>query len=275
MSSIPRSVSRLSRLLRKQSAASTLQRITPSIRTAQTQAAPSPLENQPPPHFQHVPKPHAPASSPAPASQTPHLNANTNATTTDPLSSHPLLLSLRANKSLKETRPHLTMPSTHRTAHLVAGTLSGATKLTTAPYLFLSRPPSSPSAEPHKSTATTLFHPSRHLCGHPGFIHGGFLSVMFDEIFAHCVSQSFKSGTGMTANLNVDFRKPAVPERVFVLDAEVVKVEGRKAWVEGVMRMLGEGESGVGEERGVVVAEGRALFVEPRFAESMVPVYRN
>lgn len=70
----------------------------------------------------------------------------------------------------------------------------------------------------------------------------------------------------MTANLNIDYRKPAVPDRLYVLTAETVRVEGRKAYVEGKITMLPESEA---EEEGekVVVTEGKALFVEPKFAE--------
>jgi acyl-coenzyme A thioesterase PaaI-like protein len=70
----------------------------------------------------------------------------------------------------------------------------------------------------------------------------------------------------MTANLNVDFRKPALPERVYVLKAETVKVEGRKAWVEGVMMMM-PAKKTASEDEAVLVAEARALFIEPKFAE--------
>lgn len=96
---------------------------------------------------------------------------------------------------------------------------------------------------------------------------------MFDEAFARCVSTSFASGLGMTANLSVDFRKPALPGRVFVLCAETVEVQGRKAWTEGVLRMCSEDASrgkeglGEGEEEDVVVAEGRSLFIEPKFVQ--------
>lgn len=48
-----------------------------------------------------------------------------------------------------------------------------------------------------------------------------------------------------------------------MLSAETVGIEGRKAWVKGGLEMLDGG--GNGEE--VMVAEGRALFIEPRFAE--------
>ncbi|KAL2811516.1 HotDog domain-containing protein [Aspergillus granulosus] len=267
MSSLPRS---LSRLLRKQSP-TTLHITRTAIRTAQTHATASTLKPSHPP----------PPPSPHHSFQHAHTNpAQTQQPTEDPISTHPLLQSLRADPTLKETRPHLSMAPSLRPAHFVAGALAGANKLTSAPYMFLSRRSASAShntgtttnsSTTHKSRAITLFHTGTQMCGHPGFVHGGFLSVMFDEVFAHTVSQSFRSGTGMTANLNVDFRKPAIPGRVYVLRAEVVKVEGRKAWVEGSMTMLGEGE----KREDVVVAEARALFVEPKFAESMVPVYRN
>lgn len=106
--------------------------------------------------------------------------------------------------------------------------------------------------------------------------------MLFDEVFARCVSAAFPSGLGMTANLNVDFRKPALPERLYILRAETVKVEGRKAWAEGRMTYLplslGVGfvvQSALDEaellreeaEGAVMVAEARALFVEPKFAD--------
>ncbi|KAL4984708.1 HotDog domain-containing protein [Aspergillus falconensis] len=269
MSSIPRS---LSRVLRRQIPTPVTTIRTPVIptRTAQTEATPSALKStHPPPSFQHQ---HAPQ----PGKQT--ATATQTQDTTD-LTTHPIIQLLRQDSTLKETRPHLTMPSHLRPSHFVAGTLSGESKLTLPPYMFLSRH-SPQSAEkrvstgPLQSRAVTVFHTGRDMCGHPGYVHGGFLSVMFDEVFAHCVSQSFRSGTGMTANLNVDFRKPALPGRVYVLRAETVKVEGRKAWVEGAMRMM-PAKRTASEDEAVLVAEARALFIEPKFAESMVPVYRN
>ncbi|KAL4804341.1 HotDog domain-containing protein [Aspergillus unguis] len=265
MASLPRS---LPRLLRKQAAASIPKPRTSipasasvSVRTAQTHATPALKSTPPPPSFshQHASNPTPPGSAPS----------------SDILTNHPILQSLRRDPSLKETRPHLSMPSHLQPQHFVAGTLSGETKLSSAPYMFLSKCQQSQtesSSTQRKSHSTTIFHTGTHMCGHPGYIHGGFLSVMFDEVFAHCVSQSFPSGTGMTANLNVDFRKPALPNRVYVLQAETVKVEGRKAWVEGALRMM-PANGMEGEE--VLVAEARALFVEPKFAESMEPVYRN
>lgn len=207
------------------------------------------------------------------------------------ISQIPLVQSLRAaHKTYKETRPHLAIPPPIRQHHFVGGSLSGSGKLAFQPYMWTSstsasqqetNPKSGKSAS--KSNVTSIFHIGRDLCGHPGFVHGGLLTVLFDEVFARCVSASFPSGLGMTANLNVDFRKPALPDRLYVLRVETVKVEGRKAWVGGRMIYLplplaipldfggivpDAVEALTEESEGaVMVAEGRALFVEPKFAD--------
>jgi acyl-coenzyme A thioesterase PaaI-like protein len=137
------------------------------------------------------------------------------------------------------------------------------------------------------SNVVSVFHIGQNLCGHPGFVHGGLLTVLFDEVFARCVSAAFPSGLGMTANLNVDFRKPALPDRMYVLRTKTTKVEGRKAWVEGQMTYLplalplsADSHSIVSDasllredsEGAVMVAEAKALFIEPKFADVSYPL---
>lgn len=138
-----------------------------------------------------------------------------------------------------------------------------------------------PTNKSRASSIISVFHIGRDLCSHPGYIHGGLLSVMLDDAFARCVGAAFPSGVGMTVNLNVDFRKPALPDRMYVLRANTVKVEGRKAWVEGRMTYLPqpmprpfdaqsialEAEQLRDDSEGaVMVAEAKSLFVEPKFA---------
>ena len=120
MSSIPRS---LACLLRRQTQAPVKHILSPNIpiRAAQTEAAPSALKNtHPPPSFQrqHAPQPGTQTATAAPTQNT-----------TD-LTTHPIIQLLRQDPTLKETRPHLTMPANLRPSHFVAGTLSGGTKLT-------------------------------------------------------------------------------------------------------------------------------------------------
>ncbi|PLB55340.1 hypothetical protein P170DRAFT_399401 [Aspergillus steynii IBT 23096] len=222
-----------------------------------------------PPHAQQPPT--SPRAT-SPPSSTSNPNTSTLESQTDDLIARlPLVQSLRANPSYKESRPHRTMNPSLQPTHFVAGSLSGPGMVTVPPFMWMATE-KSPGSASLTSRVVSVFHVGAQLCGHPGFVHGGLLSVMFDEAFARCVSACFPSGLGMTANLNVDFRKPAVPDRLYVLRAETGKVEGRKAWVKGTLcSMPGHGEQG----EPVLVAEAKALFVEPKFAESMVPLYRG
>ncbi|KAJ5776268.1 uncharacterized protein N7511_001279 [Penicillium nucicola] len=212
-------------------------------------------------------------------------------TTIDTLISQvPIVQTLRnAPKTYKETRPHLAIPPAIRQHHFVGGSLAGPGKLAFQPYMWTST--SKTDTQQTASKVVSVFHIGQDLCGHPGFVHGGLLSVLFDEVFARCVSAAFPSGLGMTANLNVDFRKPAITDRMYVLRTETVKVDGRKAWVEGRMTCLPLSLSSSSIESGgivsdagllsedsegaVMVAEARALFIEPKFADSMVSIYKN
>jgi acyl-coenzyme A thioesterase PaaI-like protein len=246
--------------------------------------------------------------------QTPTSSQN-GATNLDTLVSQmPLVQTLRdTHSTYKESRPHLAIPPAIRQHHFVGGSLTGAGKLAFQPYMWLSTGKTGSQTKNGKraSSVVSVFHIGQDVCGHPGFVHGGLLSVLFDEAFARCVSAAFPSGLGMTANLNVDFRKPALPDRMYVLRTETTKVEGRKAWVEGRMTylplalpissdanfvmsdlsLLQEDHEGA-----VMVAEAKALFIEPKFADvssivlyfinnngeianifiqSMVSIYRN
>lgn len=97
--------------------------------------------------------------------------------------------------------------------------------------------------------------------GHPGIVHGGLLATLLDEGLARCCFPALPNKVGVTANLNIDYRRPAPADAYAVLKAETVKVEGRKAWVEGRIETLPE----EGQEP-MVLVEAKALFIEPRQA---------
>ncbi|KAH8703627.1 HotDog domain-containing protein [Talaromyces proteolyticus] len=163
--------------------------------------------------------------------------------------------------------------------HLVSGSLFGANKIPVDPVFFI-------QSRPICRVISACYIGSQ-LCGHPGFVHGGLLSLLFDDVFARCASIAFDSGVGMTANLKIDFRKPSIPDRLYVYRAEVVETEGRKMRMVGQMRSLKSfrpeemikravaTHEGVGieEEEGELVAEASALFVEPKSTQSMVALY--
>lgn len=115
----------------------------------------------------------------------------------------------------------------------------------------------------------SISHVGEELCGHPGIIHGGFLATMLDEGLARCCFAALPNKIGMTANLNINYKAPAPAGAYVVLRAKTLKVEGRKAWVEGhIETLVGEGE------KPVILAEASALFIEPRAAAvSTTPSY--
>ncbi|KAJ3554804.1 hypothetical protein NPX13_g10514 [Xylaria arbuscula] len=132
--------------------------------------------------------------------------------------------------NFKEFHLHSNMKPSDFAAHLVSGSLYGQTKLPIYPRLFI-------QAQPVCRVIAVCYIGS-HLCGHPGYVHGGALFALFDDIFARCAAMVVPSGVGMTANLNIDFRKPSIPNRIYVLRARVIKHEGRKVWVNGSVRCL-------------------------------------
>ncbi|KAE8156798.1 HotDog domain-containing protein [Aspergillus tamarii] len=179
----------------------------------------------------------------------------------------------------EESRPSRTMHPTAGSVHMVIGSLSGPTKIPTDPYFFV------------KSDETcrliSICYIGSNLCGHPGFVHGGLLFTLFDDAFARCASNVFSSRIGMTANFDISFRNPSLPNRIHVCRSEVVKKEGRKAWIAGEIRCLSSftteemlrrqestnAEVSIEENEGTLVAEAKALFVEPKDVTSMVPLY--
>lgn len=103
-----------------------------------------------------------------------------------------------------------------------------------------------------KSTgeACTWFSPPSWTTGHPGIVHGGFVGLFLDEVMAKVLKGM--GLRGMTANLNVDFKKPVRAARPLALCAVLERMEGRKAFLLGTV---------CDAEEGTVLAEGRALYI--------------
>ena len=202
------------------------------------------------------------------------------------ISSLPLIRYLRSPDCVKppapiyhESRPYRSMHPSAGSTHLVIGSLLSSSKLPVDPYFFVR------AHETHRVIATCYI--GAHLCGHPGYVHGGLAFLLFDDVFARCASLVFGSGVGMTANMNIDFRKPSIPDRVYIYRAEIKRTEGRKAWIVGQMRCLNQFTAdemmqrelatsdglSIEEEESELVAEATALFVEPKFGRVSVDIF--
>ncbi|KAL4925830.1 PaaI family thioesterase [Aspergillus undulatus] len=168
---------------------------------------------------------------------------------------HPLSLSLREDPDYSESRPYMKIPVEIRSRSLTAGTLSNSDGIVVPPVVFNNK---------KTNTLVSIIYLGPNVSGHPGIVHGGFLATLLDEGMGRCAFPVLPNKVGVTANLNVDYRRPAMAESYFVLRAQVVKTEGRKAWVEARIETLPE----EGQEPDVLV-EAKSLFIEPKIAAGM------
>ncbi|KAJ5185451.1 Thioesterase superfamily [Penicillium cf. griseofulvum] len=176
------------------------------------------------------------------------------------LRTHPVAEALRADPEFSESRPHLTIPGPLRERNLTAGTLAGPGKIVVPPYVF---------SERDGKSMISLMYLGGDVCGHQGIIHGGLLATLLDEGLARCCFPALPNKVGVTANLNIDYRSPAMANQYVALRAETVKVEGRKAWVEGRIETLP-----VDGKEPLVLVEAKALFIEPRQAAALSSLYK-
>lgn len=91
--------------------------------------------------------------------------------------------------------------------------------------------------------------------GPPGCIHGGVVSLIFDQLLGHA---NGANGTyGMTVELKVSYHRPTPLGTDLEFEAQVKNVDGRKITTEGVIMQAGER-----------TASAVGLFVNPVFETS-------
>ena len=103
--------------------------------------------------------------------------------------------------------------------------------------------------DPDKGTAWTEFRPPDFLAGAIEMMHGGFISLLLDEVSSKVLSVLGKRG--VTRALEVSFDKPVPLGAPIRLEAELISHERRKHFIHG--RIL--------NSRGEVLAKSEALFL--------------
>jgi uncharacterized protein (TIGR00369 family) len=93
------------------------------------------------------------------------------------------------------------------------------------------------------------FQAERHHQGWRGVVHGGILSTLLDEAMAHCLRSSGTSG--VTASLNVRFRKPAPTGSTLVVEAFLCSRDRRALRLQAYAR--GEDGTCYAEAEGVYI----------------------
>ncbi|XP_037681890.1 acyl-coenzyme A thioesterase THEM4 [Choloepus didactylus] len=96
-----------------------------------------------------------------------------------------------------------------------------------------------------------LFQGGPHLQGAPGFLHGGAIATMIDATLGMCASVA--GGVVMTANLNINFKRPIPLSSVVVINSQLDKLEGRKVFVSCNVQSIDEK---------TLYSEGTGLFVK-------------
>ncbi|CZR68372.1 uncharacterized protein PAC_18271 [Phialocephala subalpina] len=121
---------------------------------------------------------------------------------------------------------------------------------------FYRFPQNSPN-ENKRTETLTLLKLGTGVNGHRDICHGGFVSLLLDEVLGSAAeNERPEDKSTMTAYLKVDYRAPVRTPGVVLCRAWVEKKEGKKIWTRGTVE-VDEGDGG----KLKVAAEGEALFI--------------
>ncbi|KAI8871733.1 Thioesterase/thiol ester dehydrase-isomerase, partial [Ramicandelaber brevisporus] len=157
-----------------------------------------------------------------------------------------LVAELRASPDYVNVPAYLPSKPEEKQHGFTTHTLSGPSKLIVSPVVFQHASPA----------ATCILHLGRSLCGHYGIVHGGLVATVLDEMLARSAMPFLPGMTGFTANLNIDYRSPAVADQLVVARSwPMGPLEGRKIRVKAELRSLKDGK---------LLAEATSVFVTPK-----------
>lgn len=119
-----------------------------------------------------------------------------------------------------------------------------------------------------KNQSYTFFHLGDMVSGHPKIVHGGLIATILDELTCGLGIQNFKSRKAVTANLNIDYRKPCFTNEYVMAKCLLVEKSGRKCIIMGQIYHLdldpGVFDPEVESEKHLI-SECLAVIVEPKF----------
>ncbi|GFF57624.1 hypothetical protein IFM51744_09277 [Aspergillus udagawae] len=99
----------------------------------------------------------------------------------------------------------------------------------------------------------TSLEPRQRICYYPGKLHGGIQAFYLDNLFADCCRGA------LTANLTLSYLRPVNPQAPLSFSVWPVKVEGRKTYMEGCIK-IPDAKTGAMIE----AVRAKALFIKPR-----------
>jgi uncharacterized protein (TIGR00369 family) len=90
-----------------------------------------------------------------------------------------------------------------------------------------------------------------HYEGAPGFIHGGVIATLLDEVMSK--ANRFRQARAVTAELNVEYLRPVRTGQQLVVEGWETEAQGRNIFLAGEIRDAAAG---------TVLARGRGRFVD-------------
>lgn len=155
------------------------------------------------------------------------------------------------------TRPYLRFSPERSQHNLTAGSLRGPGMIATTPVVFAKTALGAHETGGNEGDCTIVFHLGRSLCGHDGILHGGMLATVCDEALARTAIHHLPNNVGVTARLEIDYRKPAKADQFLVINTRLIESKGRKAVVAAEIQDL----------KGTTLVQSRAIFIEPKYAK--------
>lgn len=109
-------------------------------------------------------------------------------------------------------------------------------------------------SDPSSGATTAFVHVGHRASGFPALVHGGVLAALCDETLAQAAFLRLEGGTGVTARLRLEYKRPTGVQQFVVVKARVSE-EGRKK-----VRVVGSVESVDGK----TFVETDSVFVVPK-----------
>lgn len=113
----------------------------------------------------------------------------------------------------------------------------------------------------------TFFQLGKQLSGHENIVHGGLLATLLDELTCRLAFQNFHSKKGVTANLNINYKRPCYTNSMIMIKCQMSKKVGRKCWIKGLVYKLKEYDNDV--ENLELLTECECLVIEPKWVKEL------
>ncbi|KAL1970331.1 hypothetical protein VTN77DRAFT_5491 [Rasamsonia byssochlamydoides] len=158
----------------------------------------------------------------------------------------PIVRELRNNSDYVEWEAYSNLMEEEKVHRLTSGPLRGSRGLATQRIFW---------NEKEKEIVNVVYF-GHGMEGWLSIVHGGALATVMDETLGQVALRSFPARTGVTANLNLNYRAPVFSGDFYTVHARLDRDRStdRKAYVNGEVR----------NSKGKLCVEANALFVVPK-----------